>query len=330
MDRIKIGVIGAGNFASWVHYPSLSEIEDCELSAICELEEEKMNNIGLKYNIKNRFTDYKKMIQEMLLDAVYIIMPPHYLKEPVTYCLSKGLNVFIEKPPGISISQLEEWVDLADKNDCKTMVGFNRRFAPLILESRRIVEENGKITVCFAEYYKNFVETKSNPYNKDIAHSILLYDTIHSVDLLRWLGGEVVKVQSMVNSLFHNYQNSFYSLIKFQDSCQGILVNNFAAGNRIERFEIHGKGISVLIEPPYRARVYSAKGEYIVKTSQLTGIEEDMVNSCKLKGESVMHRIYGYLQESQHFIECVKKNKQPLTNFKDALKTMKLVEEIAA
>ncbi|MDP6449871.1 MAG: Gfo/Idh/MocA family oxidoreductase [Lentisphaeria bacterium] len=329
MNEVKIAIVGAGMFADWVHYPSLMEIDDCRIVAICDLLEDRLHHIGDKYNITDRFTCLQTMIDTAAPDAVYIIMSPDALEEPVTRCLEQGLSVFVEKPPGLSSSQLRRWQELAAQNGGKTMVGFNRRFAPLIREARRIVEAEGPITLAVAQYFKNFAAAAECPYNPEIAHSILLYDTIHSVDLLRWLGGEVSTVQSAVDRVIHDYQNSFHALIEFSRA-QGVLLCNFAAGGRVERFEIHGHGISVFIEPPGTARVVAGDEERgIIRTSELTGVAESAVQACKLKGDGVTHRIYGYLQESQHFIDCLRHDRTPDTDFADALKTVTLVEEIA-
>jgi predicted dehydrogenase len=329
MDKVRIGFIGAGRFASWVHYPSLAEIEDVEISAICDLDEKRLSDMGDKYGVKNRFTDHRRMIEEIPLDAVYIIMQPQFLFEPAMDCLEKGLHLFVEKPPGLSASQTRQMAALAEKNGCKTMVGFNRRFAPLLVEARRIAEARGQLTQYVAEYYKNFLESADNPYNPQIPHSVLLYDGIHQVDFLRWMGGEVTEVKSSVDKVGKEYHNRFNALVRFDGGGEGVLLVNFVAGSRIERYEMHGQGISVLCEPPHSARVLEGTKEYAIRTSDLTGIDEALVSACKLKGDGVTHRAYGYLQENMHFIDCVKEDRVPVTNFGDAINTMELMSRIA-
>ena len=141
MSKVKINVIGAGSMANFVHYPSLSKIENVEIVGICDLNEEKLKETSKKYKISNTFNDYKKMIEETTPDAVYIIIPPYQLFDIVIHCLNEKLNVFIEKPPGITSEQTRQMANLAEKKGVLTMVGFQRRFAPLIVESKRRIEE---------------------------------------------------------------------------------------------------------------------------------------------------------------------------------------------
>ena len=82
-------------------------------------------------------------------------MPPQHLYPLVIHCLSQQHDVFIEKPPGITRHQTEEMALAAEKTWLqKTMVGFNRRFIPLMQKVKAIVEENGPILQCMATFHK--------------------------------------------------------------------------------------------------------------------------------------------------------------------------------
>ena len=78
MDRIKIGFIGAGRLANRVHYPSLASFNDVEICAICDLDEDRLNETANKYGVSQRFRDYRAMIERVPLDAVYVIMAVSY------------------------------------------------------------------------------------------------------------------------------------------------------------------------------------------------------------------------------------------------------------
>jgi virulence factor len=69
-----------------------------------------------KYSIPSQYTDYKSMLEKEELDAVYLIMPPHQLYDIAVDCLKQGLNLFIEKPPGITRSQTESLAWYAEKH----------------------------------------------------------------------------------------------------------------------------------------------------------------------------------------------------------------------
>jgi len=315
MDTVRVGMIGAGSMANAVHYPSLAEFKDAVIEAICDLDQKRLDETANKYGVERRYRDYRDMIERNHLDAIYIVMPPHHLYDIVIACLNKGLNVFIEKPPGISLEQTRNMALVAKKNGCLTMVAFNRRYIPLMRKAKSIVEERGPIIQCMATFYKNMVG-QEHPYYQG-AVDVLTCDAIHAVDTLRWMAGEVERVASNVKSIYADYENSFNALIEFTGGCTGFLVTNWAVGKRVHTFEMHAKGISAFINPNEGAVIYSDNRDegYVLKADEVAGSRE-------------FAKYYGYFAENRHFIDCVRECRQPESSFEDAVKTMELLEDI--
>ena len=287
-----MGFIGAGVHANMVHYPSLASMKDVEIVAICDINEERLKKTADKYEIKLRFKDYREMLSRVKLDAIYVIMPPHILYDIVVDCLKRGLNVFIEKPPGITAYQTESLAYYAEKYGCKTMVGFNRRFIPLIRKVRQIVEKYGPLTYCVSTFYKSRLDDEPLYYNGAV--DILTCDAIHSVDMLRWMGGEVRRVVSIVKSYYVHYNNSYTAIMEFEKGAVGILKAHWIAGNRIHTFEMHSKGASAFINPDDRAIVYLYdKDEPIVISTYEAANSKDRIH------------YYGFYAENRHFIDCL-------------------------
>jgi len=317
LRKIKVGIIGAGSLANSVHYPSLASIESAEISAICDINNERLQKTANKYGVKNRYVAYDAMLEKEELDAVYIIMPPHHLYDIAVNCLKKGKNIFIEKPPGVSVTQTRSLAWYAKRHSCKTMVAFNRRFIPLMRRVRDLVEARGPINQCVSVFYKNLMPEEP-PYYQG-AVDILTSDTIHSVDTLRWMAGAPVKkVYSSVRKLYAEYYNSFNALVEFENGAIGFLMSNWTAGSRIHMFEMHSKGISALVNPNEKALIYSDNKPEpeVLSTYEAAG------------GGEEFHIYYGFYNENKHFIECLVKDEEPETCFEDAVKTMELVDQI--
>ncbi|MEM1996519.1 MAG: Gfo/Idh/MocA family oxidoreductase [Candidatus Bathyarchaeia archaeon] len=332
-DKIKIGIIGAGSHAVKVHYPSLASFTDVELKAACDLNEDRLKLVSGKYCIESVFRDYKEMLSKVPLDAVYVIMAPiptsfYAGAEPmfsiVLECLKRGLHVFVEKPPGITSSETEKMAEAAKKNECRSMVGFNRRFIPVFKRAKAIVEEYGQITHCSAVFHKNALN-ESQPWGS-VSH--LVADVIHAVDALRFMGGEPEKVASYFSSFYTDYPNSFNALLIFSNGCVGHLCSNYSSGGRVHYFEMHSRGIYTMVdlplEPPEKQLAY------ILRENKPYGEMEIIKNLDLVDGVRDFHVTYGFLQENRHFIDCIKSDIEPETNFEDAVKTMKLVELISA
>ena len=315
-EKVRVALIGAGAMANSVHYPSLAEFEDVELVGLCDLVEEKLNATAERFGIERRYKDYRAMVEDTAPDAVYVLMPPHHLFDIVVWLLKQGLHVFIEKPPGVTREQIRQMAHWAEENGCLTMVGFNRRFIPLLRYCRdKVRQEGGYIHQCVATFYKD--HRSGGPYY-DGAVDILTCDAIHAVDALRFMAGvEVKRVASSVRSLGRHFDTSFNAIVEFENGCIGVLLANWMVGGRVHTFEMHGFGISAFCDPD--------SGAVIHKDNQLR-VEE--LTTQQAAGSDERHKFYGFWGENRHFIDCIKANQEPETCFTDAVKTMELVEAI--
>lgn len=314
MKKVNIALIGAGGMANGVHYPSLSECEDVNLVGLCDFVPSKLQATAERFEIEQTFTDYKQMLEKTSPDAVYVLMPPQHLFPLVIHCLSQQHHVFIEKPPGVTLHQTKEMAGAAEKNGCKTMVGFNRRFIPLLQQVKTIVEERGPIIQGMSTFHKN---TPGALYYDGVI-DVLTCDAIHAVDALRWIGGgEVKAVASDINSFYAERENSFNAIVKFTSGASGYLCTNWAVGGRIHIFEMHAREISAYINP-------DAGGRAVLHTPE--GITE--ITPEEAAGSDATHRVYGFYGESRHFVDAILQDRQPDTCFADAVKTMELVSAI--
>ena len=314
MSKVNIALIGAGGMANSVHYPSLRECEDVNLVGLCDVVPSKLQATAERFEIEQTFTDYKQMLEKTSPDAVYVLMPPQHLFPLVIHCLSQQHHVFIEKPPGVTLHQTKEMARAAEINGCKTMVGFNRRFIPLLQQVKMIVEARGPIIQCMSTFHKN---TPGALYYDGVI-DVLTCDAIHAVDALRWLGGgEVKAVASDINSFYSERENSFNAIVKFTSGASGYLCTNWAVGGRIHTFEMHARGISAYVNPDPGGRAVLHTPDGITEITP-----EEAANS------DAAHKAYGFYGESRHFVDSIQEDRQPIACFADAVKTMELVSAI--
>jgi len=311
----RVAFIGCGSLANQMHYPSLAEMSDVELVACCDLDEGRLNATADRHGIPRRYADYRRMLREVDCEVVYAVMPSlEPFPDLVVDCLSAGRHVFIEKPPGVTLAACERMADAAERHGVKTMVGFNRRFAPVVEESRRRVAASGGVSQMLAEFHKDMLLT--GPY---WGVSILVTDVIHAVDLLRHVCGEPVDVASFAEKRFADWTNVYSALVAFDSGATGILSANRAAGSRYERFELHGRGISAYVRAPEEAQVWR-EGQR----------EPEVLRGEALSGSGDPRVSYGYFAESRHFVDCVVAGRRPLVDLPDACRTMRLVEALEA
>lgn len=170
---VRVCLVGAGQMANKVHYPSLASFDDVHIVGIGDLIPEAVNSTADKYNIPRecRFelhypNDYQKMIEKQSPDCVYVVGQPHIMFDIRVWCLQQGLNLFIEKPMGMTMHQAQLLAHLADKHGCITQVGHQRRSCPLLVKMREACLAHGPIThaVCEFQIQPRAVHKRPGPH----------------------------------------------------------------------------------------------------------------------------------------------------------------------
>ncbi len=313
-DKVKVALIGAGGMANGVHYPSLAQFDDVDIVGLCDLVPDKLEATAKKFRIKQTFNDYRKMIEQTAPDAVYVLMPPHHLFDIAIYVLQAGRHLFIEKPPGVTADQTRQMAHCAEANGCITLVGFNRRYIPLMRKCRDMVRDHGgPVTQALSSFYKWHT---GGPYYAG-AIDILSCDAVHAVDTLRFIGGDVVKVVGEVSNQGLHFGTRFNALVQFASGGAGVLLTNWRVGGRIHQFELHAEGISAYVNPNTAALIYTDGAE---KAKRIT--------AQKAAGSDENRVYYGFEGENRAFIDAVKTGQEPETCMSDAVKTMELVDRI--
>lgn len=314
LDNVRVAMIGAGGMANRVHYPSLASFADVEIAAICDLDPQRLTATANQYEVEHRYTDYRKMVEEIAPNAVYVIGPPHMMFDIWTWCLSQGLNLYIEKPMGITIHQARNLHYLAEQKGSITQVSFQRRSCPMVVHLRNECLKRGPIVHAECAFYK----WEPQPYLQARDH--MMDDGVHAIDTLRWMcGGEVVAVESRCKRIGTPDINFISAFLHFDNGATGVMLNSWTSGRRIFKVEMHAPGICVEAEHEGKGRLY-ADGD-------TKGVEFD---TRQVAGSDEFHVYGGFQAKNREFIDAVKSGTQPASCFADAIKTMEVAEIILA
>jgi predicted dehydrogenase len=300
--------------ANRVHYPSLASFDDVAIAAICDIDTQRLNATADRYGVEKRYTDYRKMVEEVAPDAVYAIGPPHIMVDVWMWCLREGLNLYIEKPMGITLHQAEMLAYMADKMGCITQVSFQRRTCPMVVKLHGECLKRGPIVHAVCRFYKCAISPRLE------AHDHMMNDGVHAIDTLRWMcGGDVVKIHSVTQRVRVPDINFFAALLEFDNGATGVMLNSWSSGRRIFAVEMHAPRIWVEAE-------HEGKG-YLYADGDTEGIEYD---TREVAGSDELYVFRGFQAKNREFIDCLKSGEQPGSCFADAVKTMEVAEKILA
>ena len=139
MNQVKIGIIGLGSIAQLVHLPMLKKLNNANVTAVSEINKSRLVSVGEKFGIKNLYTNYEEMLEKEELDAVIISTPTDSHLPIALTCIEKKKHLLVEKPITRSITETQQIVDAAKKNDTKVMVGMNFRYRPDVMLLKSII-----------------------------------------------------------------------------------------------------------------------------------------------------------------------------------------------
>jgi predicted dehydrogenase len=295
-------------------------MEDVEIAAMCDIDPGRLRAIGDRFAVDKRYGEdrdpkaYRKMIEDVAPDAVYVIGQPNVMYDLWVWCLEQKLNLFIEKPMGVNVHSARNLAYLAEKNGCITQVCFQRRITPIATKLYNECVKRGPI------YHARCVFFKCNIVHYRETRDRLIDDGIHAVDTIRWLcGGEPANVCAVTQRIRVPDNNFVAAMIEFSTGAVGMMVTCWASGRRIFKAEAHAPGVWIDFEHEGKGVLY-ADGD-------VKGVVYD---SKEVAGGDEFWRYAGFLAKHREFADAVRSKKLPASHFGDAVKTMELAEVMIA
>lgn len=326
MGKLKIAVIGCGSIAQHRHLPEYKFNKNVEIVAVCDINEERANQVAEKYEAKV-YTDYKELLQSGEVDAVSVCTP-NYLHAPISIAaLEAGIHVLCEKPMATSYEEADAMISAAEKNGKKLMIAHNQRFVKSHQKARQLIEsgEVGKIYSFRSAFGHGgpegwSVEGKGGWFfKKDQAFIGAMGDLgVHKTDLLRYiLGEEFVEVGAFVETSakdFADVDDNAVCVLKTESGIIGTLAASWAyVGKEDNSTIIYGEKAILRLEdhPTYSLVVQYATGEVV-------NYELGKIQSNDEGGQNNSYVV-------ENFVDCVLNNTEPLVTGEEGKRSLGVV-----
>ena len=195
-DRLRIGFLGAGNYASSMLLPHLVKLTGIELAHVATRRSLSSVNAQRKFGFAVAGTDSDAVLEDQSIDVVFIVTRHSSHADLACRALKAGKAVFVEKPLALTRDELDRVLATVDDtgND-RIMVGFNRRFAPLLVEMRTHFGRSSEPTN--ARYLISAGGLTTGSWYGDTGHegSRFVGEGGHFVDTVSWwIGSDPVEV----------------------------------------------------------------------------------------------------------------------------------------
>lgn len=137
----RIGLVGAGWWATFNHIPTVQESAEADLVAICDLDETRLADVGERFGIAGRYTDLAAMLASENLDGVIVSTPHVVHREPAVRALEAGCHVMVEKPMATSAEDGWTIANAAEKAGKQVLVPTGMSFEPFSIKAAGWVRE---------------------------------------------------------------------------------------------------------------------------------------------------------------------------------------------
>lgn len=188
--QVSVGFIGAGNYASSMLLPSLARLSTVRLAHVATTKSLSAVNAQRKFGFETASTDSDAVLEDSSLDAIFIVTRHQTHAEFVCRALETGKAVFVEKPLALTHDEISRIVKTIEKTgNERLMVGFNRRFAPLLVQLRKSFGTGTATSV--TRYLVNAGSLDSGSWyaDEDAHGSRFAGEGGHFIDTLSWWAG---------------------------------------------------------------------------------------------------------------------------------------------
>jgi predicted dehydrogenase len=195
---VRFGVIGAGAYATSMLLPHLAADPAVDLATVATTRALTAASARERFGFDRAVTEAEEVLADDSVEAVLIATRHHSHAALVCQALAAGKAVFVEKPLALDVAQLEEIEEtIARTGNDRLMVGFNRRFAPLMVELRERFGQGGPLSL---RYLVNAGPLASDSWYNDTARegSRFLGEGGHFLDVLAfWTGAAPTRVHAV-------------------------------------------------------------------------------------------------------------------------------------
>ncbi|MEO5973497.1 MAG: bi-domain-containing oxidoreductase, partial [Sphingomicrobium sp.] len=192
----RLGFIGAGNYASRVLIPTFRKA-GAELHSLASAGGTSSVVHGQRAGFRTATSDSAALIADPAIDTIVIATRPNTHARFARDALEAGKHVFVEKPLALTVEEVEDVRRAHAASGRQLMVGFNRRFAPLVVHMKTLldaVREPKSFVMLF-----NAGAIPADNWNHDpaINGGRIIGEACHHIDLMRFLAGvPIVSVQA--------------------------------------------------------------------------------------------------------------------------------------
>ncbi len=320
--QLEIGVVGCGYWGPNL-IRNFSQAQNCVLKTLCDASPARLSHMRRLHPGVNTTESFDELLKDTELGAIVVATPVRFHYPMAKAALKAGKHVFIEKPLARTETEAQELVDLAGQQGLVLMVGHTFLFSPAVRRMKEIIDAGdiGQVQYISARRLNLGLFQKDINVAWDLAP--------HDISILLYLLEEFpVSVSCQGSShISKGIEDVTMMNLKFRKNLCAFIHNSWLDPKKVRQMTVVGSRRMIVYddtEPLEKLKIYDARVEvpphydsfaeftysYHYGDSYVPYIKQD--EPLKL--------------ECQHFLECVRENKVPLTGGRLGMEVVRILE----
>ena len=255
-DRVGFGLLGAGLIAPF-HARALRASSKTRLVAVADTNKERVDRLAAEFSCAS-YSSLDGLLADPEIQAVSILTPNHLHRDAVIRAAWAGKHVLVEKPPAMSLREVDEMSAACHREGVKVGVMLQCRSRRSIQAIRAAILAGRFGKIYHADAYMKWFRPVDY-YHMDAWRAsrrsgagVTIQQAFHYIDLLQYLAGPVSKVHARMNNLAHagvELEDTMLAFLDFESGAQGVVQASTALwpGTDI-RIEINGsQGTAIVV-----------------------------------------------------------------------------------
>lgn len=308
---LRVAVVGCGRSAQ-DHLQAYQKLDQTEIVAVADVVEHQALSVAEQFGCR-AYTDYRRMLDEAMPDAVSVCTPPSSHAEVTLQALARGMHVLCEKPFTITLVDAKKMVEAAAGARLVLMMASKFRFVDDVVKAKGIIDSGilGRV-VLFENVFCGRVDMRDRwNSRREIAGGGVLFDNgSHSVDIARYLLGPITLVQAQHGIQVQPIEVEDTSRVYFQ-TARGVM------GSIDLSWSIHKDTESYVY-------VFGTEGTLSLGWRESKYRQSEKLNWVVFGNGYDKQR--AFLRQQQHFLECVAGRSLPVITAVDGLESVRVIE----
>jgi len=304
--KLSVGVVGIGSHAYRNVLPTMTFLP-VTLQALCDIDVEKAQLTAAQYGVAACYSKTAEMYANEDLDAVFLCAPPRLHPQLTCEALDAGLHVWLEKPPGMRASEVEQMI--RHRQDRVVVVGFKKAFMPATQKAIEVFKTDGYGPLrTILGVYPMTIPPNGRQVLSERLHTNWLQNGCHPLSVLLAVGGKVLGV-----TVHRGQHGGGVCVLEYESGAIGNfhLADGSARGQPNEHYTFFGDGCHLTIDNCLRVTFqrgmrhdYRGTTRFVAEGFDSGAIVWEAQNSfATLENKALFTQ--GFYEEMRYFCDCV-------------------------